>query len=138
MHPISTLLLAALFSVGFFGPGWASSTPLAGSEWQPFGLAGDGATSESNLFVRFDGEGRVEGYGGCNNFSGGYELSDDMIAIGPLIATRMACPVPIMDLETRLLQALDAARYFQRDSIELSLSDGAGKVLVRFVQTDAD
>jgi heat shock protein HslJ len=92
----------------------------------------------AELFVRFGGEGKLEGHGGCNRFFGSYEFAVERIAIGPLGATRMACPEPVMEREVRFLQALDDAKRFVRDRIDLVLTDEEGTPVARLIQTDAD
>jgi len=90
------------------------------------------------MFVRFDSDDKVIGHGGCNRFFGSYKIAGDRIEIGPLGATRMACPEPIMEREVRFLQALGNARQFVRERINLSLTDSAGNSVLRLLQTDAD
>ena len=55
---------------------------------------------------------RFNGHGGCNGFSGTYELrSGNSISLSNAVATRMACPN--MEIETQFLQALQAADNFE-------------------------
>jgi putative lipoprotein len=116
----------------------AAAALLAGSEWRPTEIGGVEVPAGADMFVRFGGEGKLRGHGGCNGFFGTYKLTGDAIEIGKLGATRMACPAPIMDRETRFLEALANARRFARDGIDLSLIDDAGNTVVRLIQTDAD
>ncbi|UCH75635.1 MAG: META domain-containing protein [Rhodospirillales bacterium] len=111
---------------------------LAGSEWRPLEIAGTEVPSDAGLFVQFGGAGKLQGHGGCNRFLGSYEVSAAQIEIGPLGATRMACPAPVMDQETRFLEALSDAKRFQRGRIDLVLTDAEGTPLARLIQTDAD
>jgi heat shock protein HslJ len=111
---------------------------LAGSEWRPVVIAGSEVAADTDLFVRFGGEGRVEGYGGCNRFFATYETAADSIAIGRIGATRRACPGPVMELESRFLRQLEASRRYRRERIDLTLGDGEGNALMRLIQTDAD
>lgn len=50
--------------------------------------------------------GVVSGYAGCNRFSGPYEKLTSGMRFGNLVATRMACDPPRMELETGFLEAL--------------------------------
>lgn len=34
---------------------------------------------------------QIQGFSGCNSFSGGFELENDSIKLGPLTATQMGC-----------------------------------------------
>jgi len=115
-----------------------AGAPLAGSEWNPLEIAGVAVPAESQMFVRFGGEGRLEGNGGCNGFFGTYKLDGDTIAIGPIGATRRACEESVMDLEMRLFDALAKSVSYARERIALELRDGSGIALMRLRQTDAD
>ena len=118
--------------------GPAAAAQLAGSEWRPTELDGIDVPSGSEIFVRFGGKNKIEGHGGCNRFLGAYKLAGSNIAIGPLATTRMACPEPIMEREARFLRALENSRQFMRNRIDLSLTDNAGMIIARLLQTDAD
>lgn len=114
---------------------------LAGSEWRPVRLGEAGAVDESGpteIFVRFEGDGRLAGHGGCNRFFGGYTITGTAIEIGPLGATRMMCPEPAMAGEAALFEILQTARRFERRRTELSLFDAEGREIARFVQSDWD
>lgn len=115
----------------------AAAADLAGSEWRPVAI-GQVAWPGSEAFVRFEGDGRLTGHGGCNGFFGTYRLDGDTIAIGPLASTRKACPEPVMSDEGALLSALEAARGFARDGTELTLTNEAGEPTASVVQTDWD
>jgi putative lipoprotein len=118
--------------------GTPAAAQLAGSEWRPTEIGGIEVPADATLFVRFGGEGKLQGHGGCNRFFGTYKLAGDGIKIGPLGATRMACAEPVMEREALFLRALGNARKFVRERIDLSLIDGAETPLVRLIQTDAD
>ena len=128
---VLTLMLLGL-------PALVQSAELAGSEWRPEWA--DGATSPSGteVLVRFAAKGRVTGNGGCNRFFGSYKVTGDVLEVGPLGATRMACPDPIMEHETALLKGLEAAKRFKRNGAKLTLFDSDGAELMQFVQTDWD
>jgi len=111
---------------------------LAGSEWRPVQLGEHAVADTTSLFVRFEAEGRVAGHGGCNRFFGSYQITDGQISIGPLGATRMACPEHDMNLETEFFQALEQARGFSRDGARLVFTDEQGNTAATFRQTDWD
>lgn len=72
---------------------------------------------------------RVTGSGGCNRIAGSYEIGNGTLRLGPLMATKMACP--LMDTETAFLRTLDETRRYRILGQTLELIDDAGKVLVR-------
>ena len=132
------LILACILSLMPATAGTVTAAELAGSEWRPVEIGDIAVPAGAELFVRFGGEGELQGHGGCNRFFGTYRLAGERIEIGPLGATRMACPTPVMERENRFLQALADARLFVRDRIHLLLTDDQGNPLVRLIQTDAD
>ena len=117
----------------------APAAGLAGSEWRPLWLGELGVEPVDGLFVRFEGAGRLAGYGGCNRLFGTYEMTDEArLEIGPLGATRRACPEPVMVREQALRDVLERTRQFQRKRLALILFDSNGEFLAELVQTDAD
>jgi heat shock protein HslJ len=80
--------------------------------------------------VAFGPDGTVEGFGGCNSFSGGYSVDGDSIAIGPLMSTMMSCGEEADTVEQQLLTALQAATTWSVTSGILELRDDAGALQV--------
>ena len=66
-------------------------------------------------------------------FFGSLEQTEAGIEIGPLGATRMACPEPIMSREMAFLEALQKTRDFQVSNDSMRLLDDEGSVLAEFV-----
>ncbi|NNF97435.1 MAG: META domain-containing protein [Halobacteria archaeon] len=86
---------------------------LEGMKWSLAELAENEAVSpQVPAYAVFDGT-RLSGSSGCNRYftdikgSGPYE-----IVIGPVGATRMMCPEPMMQVEDRYLAALQKASQF--------------------------
>jgi len=111
---------------------------LAGSEWRPTTIGAIEPPGDTAISLRFGEDGQLSGHGGCNRFFGAYKTTAAGIEIWPLGATRMACPEPVMDLEQRFLNALQAATGFKRDRTRLTFSDAQGETLLQLVQTDWD
>lgn len=113
-----------------------TSVELVGSGWRPTQIGSSAVSSRSNLFVQFKGDDKLSGYGGCNSFFAQYTISGNEIRIGPVGATRMACPKPIMDMEMALFVVLETAKMFRRNDTSLVLLDANRKVQARLIQTD--
>lgn len=62
----------------------------------------------TTVTVQFAKDGSLNGFGGCNNFFGSYELKDESIQIGPLGSTMMACDKG-MNQESLVMNALQLA-----------------------------
>ena len=104
-------------------------TSLAGSEWAPDG-SGDGP------FIQFKADGAVSGNGGCNRFSGQYSHEADLLEIGPLMSTKMACLK--LDQEQAFFQALDKTKRMAATHHVLLLKNDAGETLMTLRRRDGD
>ena len=124
--------MAVLFSLNAA----AVAEELAGTAWRPVKIGDVALPSNSGIFIRFEGDGRITGNGGCNGFFGSYRLADHAIAFDHLGATRKACPQPVMDRESLFMNALAEARTFVRDETGLTLTDGTGKASVLSARTE--
>lgn len=128
---VSGFLIALTLAPAALAGGAPSS--LAGSEW---GFPGDDGGRAP--FVQFGSEGRVSGFGGCNRFTGTFVQNGAELRIGPLAATRMACPEDVMKLEMKLFGLLDSTRRASATHLELVLMDEAGATIATLARRDAD
>lgn len=76
------------------------------------------------------GEGKVQGFTGCNNFFGGYLLEGRMLSFSAIGSTRMACPED-PEVEQGFLGALHAATSYRIHGEILELLRDSG-VIARF------
>lgn len=127
-----------LLSLALVVPTAAAADGLAGSEWRPLSLAGAPFPEGVEATVQFGGDGRLTGSGGCNRLAGSYVAEGGALTVGPVAATRMACPEPAMSAEAALLRALSDARGFVRDGASLTLAGEDGAPVGAFAQTDWD
>jgi heat shock protein HslJ len=122
------LVLAAAVLAGACG-GDDDGPPLEGTEWAlASGVDMPGDADPPTLLLE---EGNASGFGGCNTFTGAYELDGDSISIGPLAGTLMACELQKMAVEGAYMPALEAADAWSIDGDELVLSSG-GEATLRF------
>ncbi len=104
---------------------------MAGSEW--------GYSSNPEAFLRFETEGKVSGFAGCNHFFGTYEIIDnESIQFGQMGATRKMCPPQIMAHEQVLFEALNKASIYRRDRYKLVLGDAQNNEILKMEQRDRD
>jgi heat shock protein HslJ len=108
---------------------------LAVSAWRATSVGPQVVPEGVEAVVRFGEGGQLTGTGGCNRFSGTYESGSGELTIGPVAATRMACPGPAMEIEQALFAAFGELRRYRVDGAELFLSAGDGTNLVTLVQT---
>jgi len=76
--------------------------------------------------VAFGPDGGVEGFDGCNDFSGGYSVNGTAIAIGPLMSTLKSCGDTIDARSTAFLAALQASATWSVSAGTLDLRDASG------------
>lgn len=74
---------------------------------------------------------RATGSGGCNRFTGSYELNGNSLRFGVLAGSMMAC-VAGMDTEREYLETLPQVRTWKVLGQHLELFDAAGTMLARF------
>jgi heat shock protein HslJ len=114
----------------------ADGLPLEDTSWGLVSFAdGDGQTVEvpdGVTATALFSDGSVSGSGGCNRFSGPYELDGDALSVGPVASTLMACIGPQSEVEQAYFLALDATAAFRTDASSLTLLDEAGDALLTF------
>jgi heat shock protein HslJ len=80
------------------------------------------------MSLRFENN-QVNGFGGCNSFSGSYNLLNNQLSVGPLNATRRGCDGLVMNQESQFFSALQSVRRVG--------SDASGQLLL-FYALDTD
>ncbi|MEO1070028.1 MAG: META domain-containing protein [Cyanobacteria bacterium J06638_6] len=122
----------------------AVSPALTGTLWQLIAYnngreAVVSTLADSTITAIFDGNGRLSGFAGCNNYGASYTVTADAINIGPGISTRKFCAQPdgVMTQETAYLQALEMADVFTIEGSTLVLSTADGATVARFNAAEA-
>lgn len=64
---------------------------LVGKTWTLRSIVARDYSDDPARTLKFAADGTVEGFGGCNGFTGTYSLSNDTIEFGPLAATHKSC-----------------------------------------------
>ena len=118
----------------------AASTPLLDTEWRLIEIEGRRSiqtTGERQPHVRFLREGnRVEGFSGCNSFSGTYELNGTHLRItGPMMMTKRACAQSDLNTqESRFIAALTATTTYTITA-QVGVRSGKATYGKQFVET---
>ncbi|MBX3610083.1 MAG: META domain-containing protein [Hydrogenophaga sp.] len=111
-------LLCTLFACAMPG---GSAPDVVGTEWRLQDLHGVKVVDGVQATLAFPEAGRVAGFGSCNRFFGTYTQVGHRMAFGQLGMTRMACPGPIGEQETRYLAALQQVKGLRLERNELLL-----------------
>lgn len=94
--------------------------------WQLVSLSGTRLVDGTSIDVDFS-DGVVSGSGGCNGYSGGYEVAGDELVLGqPIASTAMACEPAILDQELAYFVALQAVERFSVSGDTLTIETGSG------------
>lgn len=123
-------------------PPAAAGLPLEGTHWDLTHLNGKavelGEEAPKTPYLTLDAETvRAGGTGGCNQFSGGYELDGSKISFGLMAMTMMACPDGA-DVDAELTRALDSTESWAISGNALQLMDPGGSVVAVFEVGEAE
>lgn len=81
-------------------------TSLDNTSWVVQSVADRGLMEYLSLTLNFKSNSEVEGFSGCNQFKGQYEIINSRLEIGTLASTRKYCSKVIMYQEQLLLNEL--------------------------------
>ena len=117
----------------------APRNPVRG-EWQVTAFNnGAGAVTSVIAGTEIDiafGLASLGGFAGCNSFSGTYGTNGNIIRIGALATTRMACDQEVMDQETAFLEALQGVALIETRGQQVNLTDLRGAIKVTLVRPE--
>ena len=85
---------------------WVLQSAQTSDGHAAFAVPGDASAAPTLKLVTTSGQRRAEGFAGCNRFAGPYALKSGRLALGPLLATQMACGPDADRLERAYLDAL--------------------------------
>jgi heat shock protein HslJ len=81
------------------------------------------APPEARATIRFDGDGGgIGGSAFCNLYGGEYRAEDDSITIEVGAMTEMACPEPVMSMESAFVAFLGSVRTYRVEGDRLTLA----------------
>ncbi len=113
----------------------AEDLALEGRVWQSNGIVeGDGIgfqAGDERITAQFV-DGQLTGFGGCNQYSAGYELDGQALTMGPIISTKMFCE-GASDREAQYLGLLERVAGYEVDRESLRLVNADGEMLLGFV-----
>ncbi len=117
------------------GGGVLPPTELAGTSWTFVSIGGVPVAGERPTSLQFEGE-RLSGSAGCNRFSGSYKVEAGTLTVGPLMATKMACPGAGMAQESAffaLMRGPVTLAFPSDGTLEITGADGQRAILKRAI-----
>ncbi len=111
----------------------SSTVPLMGTSWTLVSL-GERETSDGPaVTLRFETEGTLGGFDGCNAYTGAFSIDGSTLHIpGEMAATRAACPEPIAGQASDYVATLARTAAFAIDADRLQLRDDSGQMIAVF------
>jgi heat shock protein HslJ len=103
-----------------------------GTTWVAEDINAQGVIDNLQSSLHIVSADQVDGFAGCNSFSGKADLSAGKVRLGPLASTRKMCPPAIMNQEGKFLMALDKSRSARIENGLLYLLDESGQTILRF------
>jgi heat shock protein HslJ len=104
--------------------------PLDGTSWVLVSLDDTSPLLGTSITLSF-ADGEINGSGGCNSYSGLYQVQGDRISFGETVITLQACmePAGVMDQESAYLALLGGVERYVLEDWDLMLVAQDGKAL---------
>ncbi len=100
------------------------------TDWVLEEIGGSAVVDRVQSTLRFQGNDRIVGWGGCNRYFANVRSGRSFIEVGPIGSTRRICPPVVMDQEERFFHALQKARSIRMEGDYLVIdSEGIEKPL---------
>jgi heat shock protein HslJ len=122
-------VIAFLFAI--FLPGNSMASPTLTGRYRVVAVAGADGLDVARTDAEFTEKGRFASTVGCNRIAGAPAISGARLTFGQMMATRMACPPPLDQVERAYMNALDRVRSYKLSGATLALLGEDGEVLVK-------
>ena len=95
------------------------------TDWALVEIDGRAVIDRVQSTIRFEGNDRIVGWGGCNRYFATIRSGFNCFEVGPIGSTRRICPPVVMEQEERFFAALQKARSIRMQGDDLVI-DSAG------------
>lgn len=114
-----------------------SAPSLTGVRWQLQEILGNPLDTEPSKapYIEFGTDGRISGFAGCNQFTGGYETEGLHLSFKPMATTEKACLTA--EQESQFLQLLQSVDNFTVKDNELAFYKARTAALLKFTALDS-
>lgn len=104
-------------------------TKLYQTTWRLTTIDNDPVRLKFPVTLKIGDDGRIGGFGGCNEYFGKAEITDNAIAFGPIGSTRKFCMGEAGRVERRLFSMLRGTKWWQLDGGELVIFDDEHRLI---------
>ena len=121
------------------------STPLTGQTWRLVAFnngrqAVVSVLADTEITLELRDDGTLGGSDGCNRYMSGFTLEGDVLSLGPVATTRMACrgPEGAAEQARAFAQALAMVTGYEVEGDQLTLLTAEGNIAARFRAQEAE
>ena len=105
---------------------------FSNTDWVLEEIDGRALVDRVQSTLRFQGNDRIVGWGGCNRYFATVRSGRSFIEVGPIGSTRRICPRVVMDQEVRFFEALQKARRIRMEGAYLVIDSEGAENSLRF------
>jgi heat shock protein HslJ len=102
------------------------------TDWVLEEIDGTAVVDQVRATIRFQGNDRIAGWGGCNRYFANFRSGRTFFNVGPIGSTRRICPPVVMAQEDRFFNALQKARSIQMEDNRLVIDSDAIQKPLKF------
>ena len=107
-----------------------SAEAFRGTDWVLVEIDGDAVADRVQSTLRFQGNDRIAGWGGCNRYFANFRSGRNNFNVGPIGSTRRICPPVVMAQEERFFNALQKSSSIRMEGDLLVIeSEATGQPL---------
>ncbi|NIP23598.1 MAG: META domain-containing protein [Phycisphaerae bacterium] len=103
-----------------------------GTDWVLEEIDGSAAVDRVQSTIRFQGNDRIAGWGGCNRYFANVRSGRNFFKVGPIGSTRRICPPVVMEQEERFFNALQKSRSIRMEGDQLVIDSEATQKPLKF------
>jgi heat shock protein HslJ len=103
-----------------------------GTDWVLEEIDGSAAVDRVQSTMRFQGNDRIAGWGGCNRYFANVRSGRNFFKVGPIGSTRRICPPVVMEQEERFFNALQKSRSIRMEGYQLVIDSEATQKPLKF------
>ena len=103
-----------------------------GTDWVLEAIDGSAAVDRVQSTIRFQGNDRIAGWGGCNRYFANVRSGRNFFKVGPIGSTRRICPPVVMEQEERFFNALQKSRSIRMEGHQLVIDSEATQKPLKF------
>jgi heat shock protein HslJ len=112
---LTSVLLSLIMACSQTGKLQMNVDQFRSTDWVLEEIDGNAVADQVQSTIRFQGNDRIAGWGGCNRYFANYQSGRKFFKVGPIGSTRRICPPVVMEQEERFFSVLQKARSIRME-----------------------